>query len=326
MGLLKSIFSKLLPDDNKGDKGNGSVGGQMTNKVLLRELVEHFRAKLEMESVGRRMLYPMSFNILMDVEDYNDRKQAFPFVLPEVVAAFYGVIDEMRSQYPVYTPPAKQWFFQFAPCHSGSVAIGPDSEEATIVRRGHITTVANLVPFDIMGAGNIAVDSDVRVSIKLDDSNVMNNNANVNFNAIKGLDIIGEDTFRIKFDESLTRDTEKILITNNAVEAEALATLSYTAGGKNYHYSMVDNLVHISGQSELRKGRAFFIIENSNIKESHVQIRHDKGKFQIAAFGPTKLNGRKLVESSGAPQWYELANNSSIFINEELRVKFEIKQ
>ncbi|MCM1199006.1 MAG: hypothetical protein NC308_08955, partial [Clostridium sp.] len=60
---------------------------------------------------------------------------------------------------------------------------------------------------------------------------------------------------------------------------------------------------------------------------SHVQIKYvpEEKKFQIAAFGLVRLNGRKLTESSGAPHWHSLANNSSIFINDEISVKFEIK-
>ena len=91
---------------------------------------------------------------------------------------------------------------------------------------------------------------------------------------------------------------------------------------------MKDNLIHISGKNEMRKGRSFFILESSEIKDSHVQIKYlpSEKKFQIAAYGPTRLNSRKITESSGGDvYWHDLANNSSIFINDEISVKFEIK-
>ena len=78
----------------------------------------------------------------------------------------------------------------------------------------------------------------------------------------------------------------------------------------------------------MRKGRSFFILESPDIKDSHVQIKYlpSEKKFQIAAYGPTRLNSRRITESSGGDvYWHDLANNSSIFINDEISVKFEIK-
>ena len=92
---------------------------------------------------------------------------------------------------------------------------------------------------------------------------------------------------------------------------------------------MKDNLVHISGRNESRKGDSFFIIDSDTIMDSHVQIKYvdSEKKFQIAAYGPVRLNSRKIDESIGRNvKWYDLANNSSIFINNEINVKFKIQQ
>ncbi len=319
------IVKKLL-DIFKGDKEkSGFNDDKLTNKILLEELTIHFKTMLDAESVGQRMLYPMSFNILMDPVDYNNRKQSLPFVLPQVVAAFYGIIDEMRKEYPDYTPPAKYWYFQFSACQLGSVQTGDSTP--LIVRKGHITTVATLFTFDIKEANNVSVNNNTRVSIKLDDSNVMNE-VNVNWNAIKNLDVISEGTFTYNFDNTLSRDTQRITDNSNMAEVNGIAELSYSMGGRNYHFTMKDNLINISGKNEMRKGRSFFIIESPEIQDSHVQIKYlpYEKKFQIAAYGPTRLNSRKIAESSGGNvYWHDLANKSSIFINDEVSVKFEIK-
>lgn len=319
-------FVKKILDIFKGSKdGDGLNSDQLTNKRLLEELTSHFKTMLNAESVGQRMLYPMSFNILMDPADYNNRRQSLPFVLPQVVSAFYGIIDDMRQEYPDYTPPAKYWYFQFSACQLGTI----QTEDSTplIVRKGHITTVATLLTFDIKEANNISVNNNTRVSIKLDDSNVMND-VNVNWNAIKNLDILSDGTFTYNFDNTLSRDTQRITDNSNITEVNGIAELSYSQGGRNYHFIMKDNLIHISGKNEMRKGRSFFILESSEIKDSHVQIKYlpSEKKFQIAAYGPTRLNSRKITESSGGDvYWHDLANNSSIFINDEISVKFEIK-
>ena len=315
------IVKKIL-DIFKGSKDGGD---QLTNKRLLEELTSHFKTMLNAESVGQRMLYPMSFNILMDPADYNNRRQSLPFVLPQVVSAFYGIIDDMRQEYPDYTPPAKYWYFQFSACQLGTIQTGDSTP--LIVRKGHITTVATLLTFDIKEANNISVNNNTRVSIKLDDSNVMND-VNVNWNAIKNLDVLSDGTFTYNFDNTLSRDTQRITDNSNMAEVKGIAELSYSRGGRNYHFIMKDNLIHISGKNEMRKGRSFFILESSEIKDSHVQIKYlpSEKKFQIAAYGPTRLNSRKITESSGGDvYWHDLANNSSIFINDEISVKFEIK-
>lgn len=319
------IVKKIL-DVFKGSKdGDALNGDQLTNKRLLEELTSHFKIMLNAESVGQRMLYPMSFNILMDPTDYNNRRQSLPFVLPQVVSAFYGIIDDMRQEYPDYTPPAKYWYFQFSACQLGTIQTGDSTP--LIVRKGHITTVATLLTFDIKEANNISVNNNTRVSIKLDDSNVMND-VNVNWNAIKNLDVLSDGTFTYNFDNTLSRDTQRITDNSNMAEVNGIAELSYSQGGRNYHFIMKDNLIHISGKNEMRKGRSFFILESSEIKDSHVQIKYlpSEKKFQIAAYGPTRLNSRKITESSGGDvYWHDLANNSSIFINNKISVKFEIK-
>lgn len=321
MSIIKNFLDKFKATTDNTEP----VDTLLTNKVLLEELAAHFKTMLKAESVGQRMLYPMSFNILMDPTDYDARRQALPFVLPEVVSVFYGIINDMRGEYPNYTPPAKYWFFQFSSCRMETVQ--SDGSTPLLVRRGHITTVASLMTFDIKNTGNTSEDTNTRVSIKLDDSNVMND-VNINWNAIKNLDIISDGTFTYNFDTTLNRDTQHIMDSSNLSTTNGLAELSYSRGGRNYRFAMKDNLIHISGKNEMRKGSSFFKIEEDGINDSHVQIRYlpSEKQFQIAAFGPARLNSGKMNESSGGNVlWYDLANNSSIFINDIVSVKFEIK-
>lgn len=324
-----------------GDKGNGksNKGGapktpkqveEITNELILSELKEHFETMLKKESVGDRMLYPMSFNVLMDRDDYEDRKQALPFVLPEVVKAFYKVIKSMRDRYGNYEPPATYWTFKFSGCDAGDVPA--DGPMPLLVSKGHLTTIASLYTFDINEAkGNTRVEENTRVSIKLDMSNVMTDQ-NVNWTAIKNLDIISEGSFTFKFDKRLGEDSASIVTESNTAEMSGLAEFMYSVNGKNVYYTMQDMLVTISGLNEKRKGRNFFVVESPAVKDSHVQIKYlqNENKFQIAAFGKTRLNGRALAESSGAPVWFDLANKSNILLQgdnelENISVKFNIK-
>ncbi len=319
--LIKKTLDRFAPEEKPQTVSSNE---KLTNKLLLTELTEHFEAMLEEESVGERMLYPMNFNILMDPSDYEARKQSLPYILPEVVKAFYGIINKNKSEYPNYMPPAKNWTFKFSPCPVGTLSI--DGTGTMTVRPGHITTIATLLSFDLNSEQNTYTDSNTRVSMKLDDSNVMSN-MNVNWNALKSLDMLGEGSFTYAFDMSLSRDTRQIESTSNVAELNGLAELSYTRSSRNYHFIMKDNLIHISGKDDKRTGRSIFKLESEDILNSHVQIRYNQAdqKFQLAAFGPTRLNSRELeLSNGGSVKWYNLANNSSILIN-DIGVKFKVK-
>jgi hypothetical protein len=276
---------------------------------------------LQYESVGERMLYPMSFYVLMTPSDYNSRKQALPFVLPVVIKEFYKIIGEMRNKYPDYTPPAKYWYFQFSACQLNKIP-NAHGETPLIIQQGHITTIATLLNFDIKEANNVTIDTNTRVSIKLDNSNVMTD-VNVNWDAIKNLDIISDGIFKYKFDPGL-----KLISATSESADISLAELSYSINGLNHHFQMKDNLIHISGKNERRKGRAFFIVDSEKVMDSHIQIKYipTESKFQIAAYGQARLNSHSITESRGGNiVWHNLANNSSIFINDDVCVKFKIK-
>lgn len=317
--LLASI-RKIL-EMFKADTDNYTL----TNKVILDELTQHFKNRLQSESVGQRMLYPMSFNILMDPQDYDARIQAIPFILPVVVDAFYGIMKDAlkKNNYKYYDNSAEYWFFQFTSCQTGTMQ--SDNLIPVIVKRGHITTVASLLTFDINEVNNTIVDTNVRVSIKLNDS--YSDNTNLNFGALRHLDIVGEGIYKCPFHSTLNPDMEELqnYFQKNTV---GIAELSYSRNGRNFTFFMKDNLIHISGKNEMRNGSSFFKIEEEDISDSHVQIRYipEGKKFQIAAFGPTRLNSGKMNESSGGNiLWYDLANNSNIFINDKISVKFRIK-
>lgn len=322
MKLVKNFLDRL-----KVSKDGVSLNSEkLTNKRLLEELTSNFKSMLEDESVGQKMLYPMSFNILMDPADYNNRIQSLPFVLPQVVSAFYGIIDDMRHEYPDYTPPAEYWYFQFSACRLGTIFI--DDITSIEIKRGNIKTIATLWTYDCGdNENNVSVENNIRISIKLQNSNVYST-FNVNKAAITNMDILGDGIFKCKFDNNLSNDVKRITDNFNFAEINGIAELSYSIGGHNHYFCMKDNLLHISGKNEMRESRSILILESPNIKDSHVQIKYlpSEKKFQIAAYGLTRVNERKIIESSGGDvYWHDLANNSSIFINDEIKVKFKIK-
>ncbi len=327
--MFKKKIKKLLEtgcaDPEKNMTLRNVPDGMVTNQSLMHDLVDTFRSELRELSVGRRMIYPMSFNVLMHPDDYNAREGSFPFVLPEVVSAFYSVIEDEKEDFPIYTPPAKYWFFQFSAC---VLCQSPTKDEIMIVQKGQLTILSSLLSFDIKDTANITEEAKPRVSIRLQDSSV--NGANINWDAIKGGDIVGKGTFKYRFDESLTQDSQKIITDSNIAETDGLATLSYSYGGKNIHFLMQDDLVNISGRNDLRRGRSILKLESDQVLDSHLQIKYlsKESKFQIATYGQARLNERNLdISEGGNVLWYDLADKSRIFLSEALiNIEFDIKK
>lgn len=296
--------------------------GRLTNKVLLKELVEHFVVELEELSVGERMLYPMAFNVLMHPDDYGLRKESLPFVLPEVISKFYKIIDNKKDDYPNFIPTAKYWFFQFSACELKEIE--GKHGDIRIIEKGKISTVASLMALDI--AANTTTETNTRFSIKPQNSDPSGDN-NINMAAISNLEFRGNSTFTFTFDKDLKTNAEYIIANSDIANIKGLATLTYSKGAKNIHYEMKDNLIHISESKDTRNGRFIFKLGSDQVGDSHVQVRYlpDEKRFQIAAFGETRLSGRRLELSEGGTlKWYYLPNNSQIFMNDAVAVDFKI--
>ncbi len=325
------FFLKLFGPGNGGNKKNKKTSetspnrDEMTNQVLYTELCNHFNERLLKESFGQKMIFPMSFVIMLDNDDYIARQEFFPYIIEEVVGAYHNIIRSHQQKLPNVTQAAKEWFFQFIPCHTETI----DQEDGSTltIKKGHITTIATLLPPKSTDDGNMMVEANMGLSIKIDNSNVVHDK-NVNWDAISRINILGGDSFSVKFDigspDQTSAPTPKPILNTNRAKAE----LTYSKDGLNHHFLMLDDLVHLSGNNDLRKGRAFMKINSDSIRNSHIQIKYlpNEGRFMIAAFGPARLNSKLMAESTGADiNWYNLANNSSIFINDEVKVKFEIK-
>ena len=318
--FFKWIISGFAVDSSAGKQNNFT---EITNQILLKELVEHFEQSMDKLSVGKRILYPMSFNILMHPDDYEMTKESFPFLLPEVISEFYASIKKKKRSYPDganFAPPATFWFFQFSGCR-----IVADNGTDKLIERGKIITTGSLTTFDIQKAqgGNLVSEANVHLSVKCQNSNVNANN--INMQALLGMDIISEGTFRFNFDMSLNESSETIKSSDTS-QIRGLATLKWSEQYSTKIYTMIDNYIDISGKEEKRNTSNICRIDSDAVGVSHVQIRYNPNDrtFEIAAFGKTRLNTRELTISSGGnPVWCNLPKtNSKIFINDTINVEF----
>lgn len=325
MGIVKNILESLRPNSKKDagrTKGNREKS-KVTNKTLYKELIEHFEADMEELSVGWRILYPMSFNILLHPDDYGRIGESLPFILPEVISGFYGAIKAKSSSIPDSdaTPPATYWFFQFA-----SSSVKTEDELESFIIPGEIVTVGHLTTFDIKKAQQGSRTENLRLSVKCQNSNVNQNN--INQEALLGMEILTNNAYTFNFDKSMSQKLSDIQSSRRNGD-NALASLSYSDGPSIVHLNMLDELVILSGPKEKRNMDNILIINSEAVDVGHVQIRYVKetNKFQLCAYSKIRLNMREVpISVGGTPIWKDMAYNSDIFLNDEVNVKFRASE
>lgn len=319
--IIKKILEKLRPSQSPIVDGNGDI----TNEVLLKELVDHFKSEMDKLSVRRRVLYPMSFNILLHPDDYSKVGESLPFILPEVIAEFYEAIQKKSSSIKdaCYSPPATYWFFQFA-----SSQYKTDKDKKDVLIKPHeIVTIGNLTTFDIRNVQQGMVEHNTRLSIKCQNSNVNQNN--INQEALVGMEILTNNAFSYNFDKNMSQSLSDIQ-SSQRNSGNTLATISYTTKNNDIATKfMLDELITLSGASEKRKGDNILVIDNDAVQIGHVQIRYIKeaNKFQLCAYAKTRLNQREVPLSiGGTPIWKDMSYISDIFLNDEVNVKFKASE
>lgn len=319
--IIKKILEKLRPSQSPIVDGNGDI----TNEVLLKELVDHFKSEMDKLSVRRRVLYPMSFNILLHPDDYSKVGESLPFILPEVIAEFYEAIQKKSSSIKdaCYSPPATYWFFQFA-----SSQYKTDKDKKDVLIKPHeIVTIGNLTTFDIRNVQQGTVEQNTRLSIKCQNSNVNQNN--INQEALVGMEILTNNAFSYNFDKNMSQLLSDIQ-SSQRNSINTLASISYTTKNNDIATRfMLDELITISGASEKRKGDNILVIDNDAVQIGHVQIRYIKeaNKFQLCAYAKTRLNQREVPLSiGGTPIWKDMSYISDIFLNDEVNVKFKASE
>lgn len=319
---IRDILNFLRPDS---DNGNDNIAkkksrSKVTNKVLYKELIQHFETDMEELSVGRRILYPMSFNILLHPDDYDRVEESLKYILPEVISGFYASIKKKCKNIADAdaTNPATYWFFQFA-----SSSIKTADNQDSIIVPGEIVTVAHLTTFDIKKAQHGTRSANIKLSVKCQNSNVNENN--INQEALLGMDILTNNAYAYNFDNKMSEQLNDIESTRRGGENDSLATLTYSDGAVNVHLDMIDNLVIVSGPEEKRNLENILIVNNNAVSIGHIQIRYIKesNKFQLCAYSKTRLNMREVPLSvGGAPIWKDMSYNSDIFLNNSVNIKF----
>lgn len=317
MNIIRRIIEVFAPDEQRtGARGTGQQGGaDLTNQRMLDELVADFNCQLEAYSFGERMLYPMSFTIVLHREDFNARRESFVFLVPEVLKAFYAILRERKPAYADATNPAVWWNFHFVPSELPSILCG---ERELSVEKGHLCILASL--FDESGRKDTEVSEQVNISVRRDQSNRVDR-VNINREALLRLTLLGDCHFREAFDASLLEDGGERPSQRPQPQpsGQQRALVRYSRQRKTYTYRMEGDRMRISGRSDHRPDRDIFRLESDQVQVNHAEIRFfpEERRFKLAAFAPVTVDEVEVPLSKGGDlRWTELSRRSQLFMGD----------
>ena len=315
---LKDLLKKMLGLDDPAPKERQHR--IQYNKRLMEEIRICFVQNLEADSVGTQMIYPMSFIILVNEEDYQERKDQFLLIQRQIINLFYDEIRARKSRYPDYYT-FNWWHLQFVPMNEDSALVG--NPDIGILERGDIAILARLTedrPGD--GLPRQETESNVRVSLRTSNSLVYEIR-NININLLTHIDIESENNFWIKFDEGLKplkQDGSKDSTVTIEQGETVYATLSWmNRPGQRSTFSMITPSIEITGSGDTRKKTNVCRIDCPGVNTVHALLRFNGEKFEICNFAQMRRGARNIPSSTPQRQiWTAIPNECDLlFINEE---------
>lgn len=259
---IKKLFTDAVAlfdlDKSPAEKGNK----RLSNNDIISLLKASFLNTVEMESItDRRMMYDVSFLILMHPQDYADRELALPILTQEAVNIFYETIDENKANYKNFIPIGNNWFFQYSPSEKfGDIEISLG--EPMIL--GTLVALKN-------SWGNIS-GKQLRVSKIANNSKY--DRFDINPEVFKNLDVFARGVFRIKINSDLMQ-----LSKPPKSEGESYASISYIKDGQEFTYSMTETEIIITLKNELTPNATNILaidVLGLGLKINHIRVKYDE--------------------------------------------------
>jgi len=201
------------------------------------------------------------------------------------------------------------------------------------LERGEIYVISSLYTRDSSNNDDyISNENNLLVTKQCKKSTIINEWHKINFDAIIGMEILENNKFKVKLNENYddyddNDDMFKINKTSQQVHNEVIAYLicdkNFISGSlRGNKYNITTDYLYISGKNDTRTGALYAKLDHP-LPNNIVHIRHENGKFFLAAFGRVRLNQALVKESAeGDVYWEELCNKSKMLINDEISIEF----
>lgn len=310
----------------------------VTNTRIMNELVANFDDSVSRESVGNSLLFNAHFLILLHPDTYEDRQNAFPVVVSEVVSAFNARISALRSQYGRVSPVASGWFFKFG----GGTEFGGEPILPTDVRV--VGSLTGLLPGSTPAAGPASAGN-LKATRRVQQTNRYEK-VDLNQNAFRQIDFREPGAFVVKFSHDKISTTAPQSGSTGSATGKpigpgamsmprpvnaALAQLRYygVEASNETTYQMRDREVVIARKSpDNQNFPNYLLLESGYVSNPHARIRYDDAtnSFQLASFSrnETRVNEALIPRSEPAsPVWHTLPNEAQILLNSMVTLHFQ---
>ena len=342
MGIIDKLAKVFLGEND----GNGSGYRTNFNEYILHSLVKRFKIELKNRSVRQRMIYPMTFTVVMHNDDYQNHKVDIQLFIKEIVQDFYKIILDKKGKYPNYKNPAKYWTFRFIPGLSSEMEL---EGKSIPVQKGQIFIITSILDItdERFKDNKVNVSLPVGKSAKLQDENI-NLAAFENFLGI-------EDPIFVDWKDPVnTQENNKQDASYNAGQAFVDASKKEESSKKNPFANMPgwsgkgspfmnvshnsDNTPKLAYKLEgevtycyIKNGSCWvagnegnqdksdtFYVKSNKVMNPHLLIQKDNanGKYKVATFGPAKMEEQDLpVSSINNPKWIWFDQSVNINMN-----------
>ena len=336
MGIFEIIKKAII-----GEPG-GADGKELTNEEIMNVMVKRFEWEVKHRSVGNRMIYPMTFTVVMHNNDFEGRMIELQMVMPEVVHKFYEIILKYKDKFKNYINPADYWTFRFIPSMSEEMELGGKSIHVEEGKLFVITNISDEKDTDDAGENML-------VSMPVDKTGVVKK-VNINLAAF-GKFVSKDEPITIDWtdpDKAVNGVENTPLASNVFTESEKKPVVSagnpisysdltdmgsifkgfnkgndtfilaYKLNGELYTYEINSNECMVSGEGADNTKPDIFVVKSGKVKSPHLRIRKNfaENKYYVAAFAPTSIEEVQLpVSTPDAPKWVPLGVDVNINMN-----------
>jgi len=326
--LINILFGK---EDSGGDVVNGGNGGglkvetpkPLTNQEVIDKVFEIYKSQLKADSTRRTMLYPTFFRIYLHTFDFSAVQSYFDAIAKDLASDFNEFNRGEMHNFTNNKPSAKFWQFQFIEILEKVTVEGLTNTES-----GNVYTVSSrysqVVEKNTGDVNNVGNETSITMTVTPKNSVIHQKLNNINIDAILGMEILENNKFTIPIHENY----EDVAIKPKEekpqpppVHSEALAYLicdkNFISGTQRGNkYNMTTNILYISGKNDTRVGAQFAKVDHP-LPDNILQIKHENGRFFLAAFSRVRLNQALVTESTGNDlKWDELSNKSKILVSD----------
>jgi len=326
--FLKKLKNALIGDSTELLNEGESNQKLITNQELENQIFTHYKMRFKEESTKQTILYPTCFRVYLHPKDFTARKTAFNVIARDLANELNAFNRTKTSEYKNHKPHAAYWLFQFIEFNDTTIV-----EDCNSVNSGEPLILSTLYSQDFSkNKDNIRSEGNVVMTKQPQNSTNQEVQLNINMDAFLGMDMLDRNRFKIKITENYDeiigtpRSEDKVQIYENEdVIAILICDKNFISGSKSGNkYNITNGYVEISGKNDSRKGSQYIKIDSDSLPDSIVHIKHENGKFLLAAFGKVRLNQMLVQRSAGGDLcWEELSDNSKMLINDEVSIEFK---